>query len=84
MHVGLCTVQQKHTWGLLSLQKFQSMEKSRKQIGATLRYVRVRFLGPWKIPGSQDLASTYVLCPHPRTGCPDFRMGYVGGVARVM
>ena len=24
----------------------------------------------------QDLASTYVLCPHPRTGCPDFRMGW--------
>ena len=26
----------------------------------------------------QDLASTYVLCPHPRTGCPDFRMGQKG------
>ena len=24
----------------------------------------------------QDLASTYVLCPRPRTGCPDFRMGW--------
>ena len=23
----------------------------------------------------QDLASTYVLCPRPRTGCPDFGMG---------
>ena len=23
----------------------------------------------------QDLASTYVLCPCPRTGCPDFGMG---------
>ena len=23
----------------------------------------------------QDLASTYVLRPHPRTGCPDFGMG---------
>ena len=22
----------------------------------------------------QDLASTYVLCPRPRTGCPDFGM----------
>ena len=26
----------------------------------------------------QDLASTYVLCPHPRTGCPDFNMGQEG------
>ena len=26
----------------------------------------------------QDLASTYVLCPCPRTGCPDFGMGWKG------
>ena len=26
----------------------------------------------------QDLASTYVLCPHPRTGCPDFGMDRKG------
>ena len=26
----------------------------------------------------QDLASTYVLHPHPRTGCPDFGMGWKG------
>ena len=26
----------------------------------------------------QDLASTYVLHPCPRTGCPDFRMGWKG------
>ena len=26
----------------------------------------------------QDLASTYVLHPHPRTGCPNFRMGWKG------
>ena len=26
----------------------------------------------------QDLASTYVLRPHPRTGCPDFRMDRKG------
>ena len=26
----------------------------------------------------QDLASTYVLRPRPRTGCPDFRMGQKG------
>ena len=26
----------------------------------------------------QDLASTYVLRPHPRTGCPDFGMGQEG------
>ena len=26
----------------------------------------------------QDLASTYVLHPHPRTGCPDFGMGQKG------
>ena len=26
----------------------------------------------------QDLASTYVLHPRPRTGCPDFRMGQKG------
>ena len=26
----------------------------------------------------QDLASTYVLFPSPRTGCPDFRMGWKG------
>ena len=26
----------------------------------------------------QDLALTYVLCPHPRTGCPDFRIGQKG------
>ena len=26
----------------------------------------------------QDLASTYVLCPRPRTGCPDFGMGQKG------
>ena len=26
----------------------------------------------------QDLASTYVLHPHPRTGCPDFGMDWKG------
>ena len=26
----------------------------------------------------QDLVSTYVLCPCPRTGCPDFGMGQKG------
>ena len=26
----------------------------------------------------RDLASTYVLCPCPRTGCPDFGMGWKG------
>ena len=26
----------------------------------------------------QDLASTYVLCPRPRTGCPDFGMDQKG------
>ena len=26
----------------------------------------------------QDLTSTYVLHPCPRTGCPDFRMGWKG------
>ena len=26
----------------------------------------------------QDLASTYVLCPRPRTGCPDFGMDRKG------
>ena len=26
----------------------------------------------------QDLASTYVLHPQPRTGCPDFGMGWEG------
>ena len=26
----------------------------------------------------QDLASTYVLHPHPRTGCPDFGMDQKG------
>ena len=26
----------------------------------------------------QDLASTYVLCPRPRTGCPDFGMDWKG------
>ena len=26
----------------------------------------------------QDLTSTYVLCPCPRTGCPDFRMDQKG------
>ena len=26
----------------------------------------------------QDLASTYVLCPCPRTGCPDFGMDQKG------
>ena len=31
----------------------------------------------------QDLASTYVLCPRPRTGCPDFRMGQKGVWVRV-
>jgi hypothetical protein len=45
-------------------------EKSGMRIGATLRYVGVRLLGPQKIPNS-----VYVLCPHPRTGCPDTRMG---------
>ena len=30
----------------------------------------------------QDLASTYVLCPCPRTGCPDFRMDRKGVMGR--
>ena len=30
----------------------------------------------------QDLASTYVLHPCPRTGCPDFRMDWKGVMGR--
>ena len=30
----------------------------------------------------QDLASTYVLRPCPRTGCPDFRMDWKGVMGR--
>ena len=30
----------------------------------------------------QDLASTYVLRPRPRTGCPDFRMDQKGVMGR--
>ena len=30
----------------------------------------------------QDLASTYVLCPRSRTGCPDFGMGWKGVMGR--
>ena len=30
----------------------------------------------------QDLASTYVLHPCPRTGCPDFGMGWKGVMGR--
>ena len=30
----------------------------------------------------QDLASSYVLCPRPRTGCPDFGMGWKGVMGR--
>ena len=53
--------------------------KIQKRSGATLRHVRRIFWdhGNATVEG-QDLASTYVLCPRPRTGCPDFGMDQIG------